>query len=96
MPYDVKGAYYSNKDFLDRAKKVKGNMDPEKYKSMTEKANKGFGYANKEKEKYDKLRKEIMDYTANRVVFWTNKMYPVDTSKLEDLKPLDKSFVGKE
>ena len=71
-------------------------MDPEKYKNMTEKANKGFGYANKEKEKYDKLRKEIMDYTANRVVFWTNKMYPVDTSKLEDLKPLDKSFVGKE
>lgn len=96
MPYNVKGAYYSNKDFLDRAKKVKGNMDPEKYKSMTEKANKGFGYANKEKEKYDKLRKEIMEYTASRVVFWTNKMYPVDTSKLEDLKPLDKSFVGKE
>ena len=96
MPYNVKGAYYSNKDFLDRAKKVKGNMDPEKYKNMTEKASKGFGYANKEKEKYDKLRKEIMDYTANRVVFWTNKMYPVNTSKLEDLKPLDKSFVGKE
>ena len=96
MPYNVKGAYYSNKDFLDRAKKVKGNMDPEKYKSMTEKANKGFSYANKEKEKYDKLRREIMEYTASRVVFWTNKMYPVDTSKLEDLKPLDKSFVGKE
>lgn len=96
MPYNVKVAYYYNKDFLDRAKKVKGNMDPEKYKSMTEKANKGFGYANKEKEKYDKLRREIMEYTASRVVFWTNKMYPVDTSKLEDLKPLDKSFVGKE
>ena len=49
-------------------------------------------FAGKDVAEYDELRKSIMQFTANRIVFWTNKLFPVDPKAREALKLKDKTF----
>ena len=98
-PYNVSGRYYGAKDFLDRVKAVeksekeRGTPIPkEKIDAMTKKAKTNMHFAGKDVAEYDELRKSIMQFTANRIVFWTNKLFPVDPKAREALKLKDKTF----
>ena len=101
-PYNVSGKYYRNQDFLDRAKAVaksekeKGTPIPkERMEAMTKKAKTNFYFASKDMEVYDNLRKEMLQFVANRIIAWTNKLYPVDPKAMEALKLKDDTFERK-
>jgi len=98
-PYNVSGKYYGNRDFLDRAKAVaksekeKGTPIPkERMEAITKKAKTNFYFASKDMEVYDNLRKEMLQFVANRIIAWTNKLYPVDPKAMEALKVREKTL----
>ena len=98
-PYNVSGRYYGAKDFLDRvdavakSEKAKGTPIPkEKIEAMSKKAKTNMHFAGKDMAVYDELRKNMIQFVANRIVFWTNKMYPVDPKAMEALKLKDSTF----
>jgi hypothetical protein len=98
-PYNVSGRYYGNRDFLDRAKAVaksekeKGTPIPkERMEAITKKARTNFYFASKDMEVYDNLRKEMLQFVANRIIAWTNKLYPVDPKAMEALKVREKTL----
>lgn len=90
-PYNISGEYYKNKDFVDRVSGLQ-NASKDKKKLIAAKAKERIKQLQPEMDKYDKLKKEVIDYTASRIVYWTNKMYPVDEEKRQALKSKDKTF----
>lgn len=101
-PYNVSGRYYGAKDFLDRvdavakSEKEKGTPIPkEKIEAMSKKAKTNMHFAGKDMAVYDDLRKEMIKFVTNRIVYWTNKMFPVDPKAMEALKLKDDTFERK-
>jgi len=98
-PYNISGKFYGSSDFLKRvdavakSAKEKGTpIDKEKLDVMKKKAKITNSWAGKEVAAYDELRKEILNFTANRIVYWTNVMFPVDNNAREKLKMIDDKF----
>lgn len=101
-PYNVSGRYYGAKDFLDRvdavakSEKAKGTPIPkEKIEAMSKKAKTNMHFAGKDMAVYDELRSEMLKFVTNRIVYWTNKMFPVDPKAMEALKLKDDTFERK-
>ena len=60
--------------------------------AITKKARTNFYFASKDMEVYDNLRKEMLQFVANRIIAWTNKLYPVDPKAMEALKVREKTL----
>ena len=62
---------------------------------MSKKAKTNMHFAGKDMAVYDDLRKEMIKFVTNRIVYWTNKMFPVDPKAMEALKLKDDTFERK-